>query len=343
MRAYPTLAQVPGWELALPLMRVGESARLVCAPSYAFGEQGKPPRIPPNSKVTFELEMLAVRDIMSSNNTEEVSKRTRAVAAPSVDCARLRLTRTLLPTRTPQVDLADRYAGMMADLETSRTIETQAAVPLRESDEEDEPGDGWPSPPENAGELQENYASTAAAGPSADGTPSPADPRLRTWIPSATRVEVEHPDGYGWRETDDEIEMRIPLPDGTAKSDLSIDIQSSFLRVAISGVPKIEGRLSELPERPDRARASLPLTLSPRTAQVPHRPLLVPAAWTDGRLVVDECAWSIVPPGEEGEASQLQLDLMKSQSAEKALWGYVLASEKQAAEGFTNDMDEESF
>jgi hypothetical protein len=27
---------------------------------------------------------------------------------------------------------------------------------------------------------------------------------------TATRVEAEHPDGYSWRETDDELEVRVP-------------------------------------------------------------------------------------------------------------------------------------
>ena len=63
---------VPGWDLALPKMRVGERVVLVCEPKYAFGEAGVAPHIPPMATVRFDLELLAVRDLLSSNNTETV-------------------------------------------------------------------------------------------------------------------------------------------------------------------------------------------------------------------------------------------------------------------------------
>ena len=53
-------------------MRVGERAELICAPEYAFGEAGSPPLIPANATVRFDITMLSVRDMMSSNNTETV-------------------------------------------------------------------------------------------------------------------------------------------------------------------------------------------------------------------------------------------------------------------------------
>ena len=68
------LTQVPGWELALPRMRVGEVVRLSCAPQYAYGELGAPPLIPPNSQMQFELELVSLRDLRSSHNPEEVRK-----------------------------------------------------------------------------------------------------------------------------------------------------------------------------------------------------------------------------------------------------------------------------
>ena len=51
-----------GWDLALPRMRVGQQVRLECGPSYAYGDAGAPPLIPPSSPVTFELELLSVRE-----------------------------------------------------------------------------------------------------------------------------------------------------------------------------------------------------------------------------------------------------------------------------------------
>ena len=64
--------QVPGWELALPRMRVGETARLLCEARYAFGEAGYPPHVPASATVHFDLELLATRDLLESNNTETV-------------------------------------------------------------------------------------------------------------------------------------------------------------------------------------------------------------------------------------------------------------------------------
>ena len=284
---------VPAWELALPQMRVGESARLVCAPRYAFGEAGEPPLIPPNATIQFELELLATRDLLSSNNTEEV-------------------------------DLAERYANLMADLDT-RLGQSAKAVPMRRADEDDDNEDDDEGPVQSKktkrppkvslAELsnQLNTAAAAAPGPptaASDEDESPEErkrpPGMRQWIPSATRVEAEHPDGYSWRETDDELEVRVPLPFGATKLSLSVEIQSTAIRVAVDGVPKIEGALN-------------------------------------GRLVPDECSWTIAPSSRLDEPPMLQLDLMKKPTADKALWGYILASERAAAYGFSEAMDDPGF
>ena len=63
---------VPGWDMALPKMRAGERVVLVCEPRYAFGEAGVAPHIPPMATVRFDIELLSVRDLLSSNNTETV-------------------------------------------------------------------------------------------------------------------------------------------------------------------------------------------------------------------------------------------------------------------------------
>jgi hypothetical protein len=129
---------------------------------------------------------------------------------------------------------------------------------------------------------------------------------MRQWVPSATRVEAEHPDGYSWRETDDELEVRVPLPFGVTKQSLSVEIQVTTIRVAVDGVPKIEGALN-------------------------------------GRLLPDECSWTIAPSSRLDEPPMLQLDLMKKPTADKALWGYILASERAAAYGFSEAMDDPGF
>ena len=51
----------------MPGMRVGEVARLRCAPEFAYGAKGAPPLIPPHATLTFDVELLRLRNLMDSN------------------------------------------------------------------------------------------------------------------------------------------------------------------------------------------------------------------------------------------------------------------------------------
>ena len=46
------------WSEALKRMKVGGKARVVCPPATAFGSFGKPPIVPSNATVTYELEVV---------------------------------------------------------------------------------------------------------------------------------------------------------------------------------------------------------------------------------------------------------------------------------------------
>lgn len=51
---------VPGWTEALKLMPVGSKWIVTIPPSLGYGAPGAPPRIPPNSVLIFEIELISV-------------------------------------------------------------------------------------------------------------------------------------------------------------------------------------------------------------------------------------------------------------------------------------------
>ena len=48
------------WKVAMPRMKVGGKARVVCPSAMAYGDQGRPPHVPGGSAVVFEIELLAL-------------------------------------------------------------------------------------------------------------------------------------------------------------------------------------------------------------------------------------------------------------------------------------------
>ena len=51
---------VPGWMEALPKMRPGDEWILYVPPALGYGPEGRPPVIPPNSVLVFDLKLLDV-------------------------------------------------------------------------------------------------------------------------------------------------------------------------------------------------------------------------------------------------------------------------------------------
>ena len=76
-----TGAVIEGWDMALLTMRLGEKADIFITSKYAFGDEGRPPRIPPKSSVIFTVEVLQVGErkskaltILSLSNKDLMSE-----------------------------------------------------------------------------------------------------------------------------------------------------------------------------------------------------------------------------------------------------------------------------
>ena len=51
---------IEGWIRGVPGMRVGGQRRLVIPPELAYGSAGRPPSIPPNATLVFEIGLISI-------------------------------------------------------------------------------------------------------------------------------------------------------------------------------------------------------------------------------------------------------------------------------------------
>ena len=80
--AFPQGARrvIAGWDAGFEGMQVGAQRRLLIPYQLAYGERGRPPRIPPKAMLVFDVELMAVADTLA--RTDTVPPRTPAAAAP---------------------------------------------------------------------------------------------------------------------------------------------------------------------------------------------------------------------------------------------------------------------
>jgi FKBP-type peptidyl-prolyl cis-trans isomerase len=52
---------IPGFDEGVAGMKVGGERRLILPPGLAYGAQGRPPKIPANSELTFDVQLVSVK------------------------------------------------------------------------------------------------------------------------------------------------------------------------------------------------------------------------------------------------------------------------------------------
>lgn len=73
---FPLNQVIPCWTEGVQTMKVGDKSRLVCPSAIAYGDQGRPPKIPGGAALVFEVELLGIEasEASEANEANEASE-----------------------------------------------------------------------------------------------------------------------------------------------------------------------------------------------------------------------------------------------------------------------------
>lgn len=102
---------IPGWEMALKHMRVGDKARIVIPPELAYGPQGRG-QIPPNATLTFDVEIV---DTKMPRTMEPYNVEGKDTMVTESGLGIIKLNETTQPKAAPGNVVTVHYTGYLKD------------------------------------------------------------------------------------------------------------------------------------------------------------------------------------------------------------------------------------
>jgi len=76
---------IPAWDICVQSMKKGEKCIMRCGPEYAFGRLGCPPRIPGDSWLEFQIELLFFERVKSKPEIQTLEQRLQTASRERID------------------------------------------------------------------------------------------------------------------------------------------------------------------------------------------------------------------------------------------------------------------
>ncbi|RUP42105.1 hypothetical protein BC936DRAFT_138280 [Jimgerdemannia flammicorona] len=113
---------IKGWEEGVKTMKVGELAELICSPDYAYGQSGKPPLIPKNSTLKFEIELLDFTQKSGQTPAEKLREATKNKEKGNEEFKKAEYRSAIFFYKQANDCLTDMWDCLPAEMDQSRAL-----------------------------------------------------------------------------------------------------------------------------------------------------------------------------------------------------------------------------